>query len=283
MWKHCINVAAILMLGWIGGSFALITSEAAASELVDNDNQLQALHETSQQMYEQAKANEWAEAREQMKQIRALLPQLDYDGLTGIEGMNALAEATLSAEQTLNRVRLSESEAMAAVGRLRLATDALTHSNQPMWLQYYKWFEQDVNQMQQALDDQSFMEEQQKLIKQLQLHYYMVKPAMLISRKTNLVHQFDSILNYLHEASAKSQLTTESMSGLMPQMKLTIDQMFGKESKDAYTGQDYQPVPLSSVIALALVIIAVLSVAAWRIYRYERKLGFVPVRQNTRD
>lgn len=259
-----------------------VTAAADHEVTKEVQQQLNKLDETADEMYEAAKNNAWDQTREHIGQLKEWIPQIKYEGITDIEGMNALTEAALSAEYTLNQVQLSGQEVMVAAARLRLAADALTHPHQPMWLQYFKWFQEGAEQMETALQINNPVKFAES-VKQVQGYYDIVRPSMLINRDRELIVRMDSLLHYLQQVSQNDTYNKEELSNVIMEYKSTANELFERTSQDTYT--EFRPTafPIGGMITFGAFILAVLAVAGWRIYRYEKLTGFVPVKRKTRD
>lgn len=262
----------------------IVCSMAAAEHDVTQEvqQQLNRLDQAADAMYESARNKAWDETREHIGQLKDRIPQIQYEGITDIEGMNALTEAALSAEYSLNQVKLSGEEVIIEAARLRLAVDALAHPHQPMWLQHYKWFQEGAEQMEAALEINNPAKFEES-IHQVLKHYHIVRPSILINRERELVVKMDSILKYLQQAPQNASYNRKQLENVVSEYKNTIKEIFERNSQDAYTDFSLNPVPPGGLIIFSSFILAVLAVAGWRIYQYERKAGFVPVKRKTRD
>lgn len=279
-WRLNRLVVTVVIGVMLWGCF---TTFVAAHHEVSEDVQkkMNKLDEAAEQMYESAKARSWDKTREHIVQMREWIPQVHYDEVS-IEGMNALTESALAAEYSLNRVRINEQEVITAAARLRLAADALTHPHQPMWLEYYKWFEQGAEELGEALKHNN-PAKFKEAISQIDQYYEMIKPSVLINRESEIAVKMDSLLGYLRKVASQDTYNREQLTGIITEYKSTVDEMFQRTSQDTYTEFVSNDFPLGGTLAFAAVIIAVLAIAGWRIYRYETKAGFVPVKRKTRE
>lgn len=264
--------------------FVILTNMIAAEHRVTEEvqQQMSELDRIAAEVYEAAKQKKWTDMREDIEQLQVWIPQIKYEGITDVEGMNALTEAALYTESRLNEVQLSPHDVIVAAARLRLAVDALTHPHQPMWLQYYKWFKQGEQQMEASLklnNPNKFGE----AVQQVKEKYEMIRPAVQINRESEVVVKMDSLLHYLQQTSNSESYNYQQLKNAITAYVQTYNEIFQRESTDTYIPLQRNDLPYAGMISFGGVIITVLAVAGWRIYRYERKVGFVPVKKRTRD
>ena len=103
------------------------------------------MNQIADEMYKQTMDGQVTEARNKLMQMSDQIPKIHFEGITSVEGLNALTETITRAKRVYNAADYSPEEGQVAVAKIRLATDALSHKNQPMWLQYYKVLQNDTN------------------------------------------------------------------------------------------------------------------------------------------
>lgn len=70
-----------------------------------------------------------------------------FQGLTGVEGIHALAESILEMKEATARAVQEPQHWMRSAGKLRMASDSLIHSRDALWLQYFKVIREDLRVM----------------------------------------------------------------------------------------------------------------------------------------
>ncbi|MDF2662179.1 MAG: sporulation protein YpjB [Paenibacillus sp.] len=232
--------------------------------------QVERLNDTADEMYRFVMDGNIDKARDKLDEVGNKLTQIRFDGITSVEGVGALSNAIVQAKRSFQAVNVSEEEVKGAAAKIRLATDALTHANQPMWLQYYKSMKETARQLEAAVQKKDKQEASAKL-DQLHERYEIIRPSLLISRQPFEVEKVDSLFAFLRSQLSKPELDTKLAGGGIDQFHLTLDALFGRQDKAAFIPVDDSPVPLPSVMAIGSVIIAVLAFAAWRIFKFENR------------
>ncbi|MFC3769302.1 sporulation protein YpjB [Paenibacillus sp. GCM10012303] len=232
--------------------------------------QVERLNDTADEMYRFVMDGNIDKARDKLDEVGNKLTQIRFDGITSVEGVGALSNAIVQAKRSFQAVNVSEEEVKGAAAKIRLATDALTHANQPMWLQYYKSMKETARQLEAAVQKKDKQEASAKL-DQLHERYEIIRPSLLISRQPFEVEKVDSLFAFLRSQLSKPELDTKLAGGGIDQFHLTLDALFGRQEKAAFIPVDDSPVLLPSVMAIGSVIIAVLAFAAWRIFKFENR------------
>ncbi|MCD1260254.1 sporulation protein [Paenibacillus athensensis] len=234
------------------------------------------LNRLADDMYKLAMAGQVEQARGKLLQLGDEITQIRFDGMTSVEGMNALTESVTQAKRVFNAVRFSPEAGQVAVAKIRLATDALTHDNQPMWLQYYKVLQNDIGALDQAV----------KAGKQpaawsgyetLSQHVSVIHPALLISRSPSDVEKLDSLLTALRGGLRAEPLPQAQLEDGIEHLQRTVDELFMKKAEaTAYLPMTDPKQPIIWSLGIGLIIVSVLSYAGWRMFRSGR--SSVPVK-----
>jgi len=232
--------------------------------------QVERLNDTADEMYRFVMDGNIDKARDKLDEVGDKMTQIRFDGITSVEGVGALSNAIVQAKRSFQAVNVSEEEVKGAAAKIRLATDALTHANQPMWLQYYKSMKETARQLEAAVQKKDKQEASAKL-DQLHERYEIIRPSLLISRQPFEVEKVDSLFAFLRSQLSKPDLDAKLAGGGIDQFHLTLDALFGRQDKAAFIPVADSPVPLPSVMAIGSVIIAVLAFAAWRIFKFENR------------
>ncbi|MBD0380562.1 sporulation protein YpjB [Paenibacillus sedimenti] len=235
------------------------------------------LNQIADDMYNKTMEGQVTEARSKLLQLSDQIPKIRFDGVTSVEGLNALTETITQAKRVYNAVSYSPEEGQIAVAKIRLATDALTHKNQPMWLQYYKVLQEDVGVLHQAVKANQQKEAVAGFGK-LSQHIAVIRPSLLISREPADVEKLDSLMTFLRSNLNSSPMQMRQIESGVEHLQQIIDQLFLKH-KDAIAfvplTDPKQPIIWS--LGIGLIIVSVLSYAGWRMYQSGKHV--VPVNQ----
>jgi sporulation protein YpjB len=271
-----ILIAAICMLTACAKSTSTI---GQANKPVDpaQIEKITLLNQFAEEMYTMTMAGQVTEARNKLTQISDQIPKIHFEGITSIEGLNALTETVTGAKRVYNAANYSQVEGQIAVAKIRLATDALTHKNQPMWLQYYKVLQNDSEQVSQQVKANN----QQEAIKEfgnLSQHIAIIHPSLVISRDASSVEKLDSLIVFVQKSIHTKPMPARQIEAGLANLNQVLDDLFMKH-KDALAyvplTDPYQPIIWS--LSMGVIIVGVLSYVGWRMYQSGRHI--VPVRQ----
>ncbi|MEX1030598.1 MAG: sporulation protein YpjB [Paenibacillaceae bacterium] len=271
---HYPQLFRLCMLGIVVVMFTVMTGCVRQSDGLaptwgvpqSQEKPLRLLNDSAKTLYNYAKDGEFEEARIELDRLSDLLTTVSYKGITTLEGVNALTQTVVNARRIYNRVQLREKDALTAATQLRLITDALTHHNNPMWLEYEHVLKQDAEKlygMVKSNNDVGSLAALQKL----HYHYAIIHPTVIITKDASLVEKVDSLFNFLTVELSRGKVDYSRVNQGMNHLPVILNELFG--SKDSQTS-----VPLAiqqnNVIwttFIASVIISALAYVAWRRYR----------------
>lgn len=235
------------------------------------------LNQIAEEMYTLTMSGQVAEARNKLIQLSDQIPKISFEGITSVEGLNALTETVTGAKRVYNAVNYSPAEGQLAVAKIRLATDALSHKNQPMWLQYYKVLQNDTEMLSshvKANKQQEAIEEFGKLSQ----HIAVIHPSLIISRDPSSVEKLDSLVVFIRTNVNAKPMPIRQLETGIANLNQVVDELFMKH-KDALAYVPFtdpnQPIIWS--LSMGVIIVGVLSYVGWRMYQSGRDI--VPVKQ----
>jgi sporulation protein YpjB len=255
--KRMIFIFIIMFVTLNGCSSPVESTEQAAEER--EYVKLDKLNRIADEMYLKTQDEHIEEARVELIRLSELLTEIRYQGITSLEGVQALTQTVIEAKAVFSAVEFSMEEGLMVSAKLRLAADALTHPKNPMWLQYYKVLKQDGIELALAVE-----KDQPDLIKQglakIAGHYSLIKPAVVITRDPSEARKMDSFLVFLNKETSVEALK---------QYESLLKELFHREESTTYLPvSDQNPVLWS--LAIGSIIITVLIYAGWRRFQYER-------------
>ncbi|MDF2963526.1 MAG: sporulation protein YpjB [Paenibacillus sp.] len=279
-WKGISLILALLLgVGLLAGcQSAKKSNEAAAPKPTQEQLQrLELLNQTADDMYNRVMQGDVTGGRAVLQQISEQIPQIRYEGVTSVEGMNALTETVTEAKKVFNAVRFAPGEGQVSAAKIRLAADALTHAAHPMWLQYYKLLQEDMDQLEQAAKERKRADLQQNML-QFEQHISVIHPSLLISRSPGDVEKLDSLVTFLSGQARSEQDTYNQIANILPTLRQHIDKLFMKKEATAYLPVIDQQNPIMWTLAIGSFIIAALAFAGWRLAKKDD--GLVTVRKS---
>ncbi|OPH47062.1 hypothetical protein BC351_11140 [Paenibacillus ferrarius] len=248
------------------------TGQAAKPIDTDQIQRVEFLNQIADEMYKQTMDGQVVEARNKLQQISDQIPKIHFEGITSVEGLNALTETITQAKRVYNAAQYSSDEGQVAVAKIRLATDALTHKNQPMWLQYHKVLQNDALLLTQDIQSNKQADALADFGKMSQ-HIAIIHPALLISREASSVQKLDSLLVFLHKNISEKPMAARQVESGLTHLNQVLDELFLK-NKDAIA---FVPItdprqPIIWSLGIGLIIVSVLSYVGWRMYQSGRSL-----------
>lgn len=257
-------LAAVVL--FCGGMYSLAADKGGEPGRTEK---LRMLDEVASALYRAAKAGQPKEAKAALEQFADLMTRLSYSGVTSLEGLNALTSLVAESREVYNRVQFNEREALLAAAKLRLAADALSHREKPLWLEYRTTFERDAGRLKEAVGKGRQGEAKQALAVFYD-HYLVIRPAVLISRSSELAEKLDSwfiFMNGLVSApDFDAALAKEGAAGT----DRLIDELFREGDLSALAGPGETGTP---ALWAAMVCGAIVSVLVYVGYRKYKALG----------
>ncbi|NOU89398.1 hypothetical protein GC102_27175 [Paenibacillus sp. LMG 31460] len=270
-------LAAVISLSSACGVSTSTNGQAAKPIDPEQVERIAFLNQIADDMYKQTMDGQVTEARNKLMQMSDQIPKIHFEGITSVEGLNALTETITQAKRVYNAAAYSPEEGQVAVAKIRLATDALTHKNQPMWLQYYKVLQNDTNNLSEDVKANKQKEALANFGK-LSQHIAIIHPSLLISRDAASVEKLDSLLAFIRTNLNSQPMSTRQLESGLDHLNHVLDDLFLK-NKDAIA---FVPItdprqPIIWSLGIGLIIVSVLSFVGWRMYQSGRHI--VPVKQ----
>ncbi|MFD0680893.1 MULTISPECIES: sporulation protein YpjB [unclassified Paenibacillus] len=283
-WKEVGFILAVLLgVGLLAGCQSTSKGSREAAVPKPTQEQLQRvglLNQTADDMYNKVMQGDFAGGRAVLQQLGDQIPQISYEGITSIEGLNALTQTVTQANKVFSSVKFSPEEGQVTAAKIRLATDALTHATQPMWLQYYKLLQEDMDQLEQAAKEQR-KAGVQKSVLQFEQHISVIHPSLLISREVADVEKLDSLVGFVSGQARQEQDNYKQITNILPTLRQHVDKLFMKKAATAYLPVIDQQNPILWTLAIGSFIIAALAFAGWRLAKKDN--GVIPVRKQDAD
>lgn len=210
--------------------------------------------------------------RQETDEISRIFVSSSFEGITSVEGINALSGVIMDLKAAIASVQISPQRWESTAAKLRLAANSLNHPRQPIWLQYYKLIREDLNAMELS-GSANDLAGWKTALERLQSRYDNIRPAVIISRQPEVVNAFDSWLSYAAGIPSSShKIERARLVEIVSYGQDAARVMFGKEKNEPALS-----LPLASQeygiwgFLAASFIISVLAYAAYRKYRGERE------------
>lgn len=266
--KLLLCLSALLLLVTAGWGDPLWASPAANGQSESSPAasiQAKALNKEVEQLYRHVEEGNVQAVLEDIRRVSGLFEASSFQGLTGVEGIHALAESILEMKEATARATQEPQHWMVSAGKLRMAADSLIHARDALWLQYYKVIREDLRVMGQYAQqqDQAGM---RRAYDSLSEHYELIRPSVVIQRKPEDVNMMESWISYAGGLVASGD--TAQVEKVVPQGEEMMNMLFGKKKDEpalAPLGEVKEPWTWQLVIAA--LILAALTFAGYRKYR----------------
>lgn len=238
------------------------------------------MDQVAEQAYQSAKAGDAEEARTRLVQLSILAAKLPYEGVTTLEGIQALSESISGAVHTLNAVTPREHEVLLSIVRARLAVDALNNHKQPMWMDFRPELAKDMQQIAHAAAARDRTAADEALLHWKE-HSSLIRSAIIICNGPEAAVELDSMTAFLTNGIEGAKW--DELSSGMPQLTAGLDELFRPREGHEPTALPIAPTaepphPIIWSIALGSFIVGVLTYVAWR--RYKGAQGISKVKRS---
>ncbi|GAE04693.1 sporulation protein YpjB [Paenibacillus sp. JCM 10914] len=191
--------------------------------------QAKALNHEAEQLYRHVEEGNVQAVLDNLRRVTGIFESASFQGLTGVEGIHALAESIMEMKEATTRAVQEPQDWMISAGKLRLATDSLIRSKDALWLQYYKVIREDLQLLSQYASQQD-KAGMKRAYDSLDQHYELIRPAIVIQRKPEEVNMLESWLSY-----AGGLVTSGEMSAVervVAQGEEMVNTLFGKKKDE---------------------------------------------------
>lgn len=180
-----------------------------------------------------------------------------------VPAIHMLSGVILDVERNLNQIRPNHQKIYHSALRMQIAFDAVSHSHQPMWHQYYDELKQDIEQIKREIQAKNQKVYEQR-VNQFYEHYQLIRPALMISKSETTVQKLDSLMTWIR----KKKDWAEQERGIQ-QWEQLMDPLFYGSEKDVLTmvyQWDEEAVLIKVMVWISGLIVSVLAYVSWRKY-----------------
>lgn len=259
-------VVSGLLLSWPISYFFIKWEELPGQE------ELRELDQLAEELLTSTKKGDYDFAREHMQLLAQRFPNQVLPAAIRLESLNALTETILAAKQQFLTPQVQEEKLLWHAIQVRLAMDALTHPNQPMWREYQTSFFQQLQQMMEAAVERKGEELRHLLDDNYQL-FLAIRPAMgvQISEKlmTRISSAYGSILKELRSQSLDWLIIRDALRELNGAMQ----EVFLGEDKSASGDLMAPGSPFSLIVSITAFVTLALTYVGWKKYVAEHRLS----------
>lgn len=177
----------------------------------------------------------YLEARNQVMELSRDFAKANFSTKElNIEAVHVLSDELVWLEHHLNQVVVSNpAELRRRAIRLKLAFDALSHPNQPLWKQRYQPIKAKIAQFYQAKKERD-PKGMTKAIIDLVQEYQLIRSAIVVSKRPDTVNKLDSLVRFMDQQKATKMQTVG-----VKRFEQVIDPLFFGSDQDVLSA--YRP------------------------------------------
>jgi len=230
------------------------------------EKQLAALDQIAHELLSYAKKGDFEGAQQRIKELADRFPNQQLPVPIRIESLNAVTQSILAAKKSFASTNVSEQQLLWHATQVRVAIDALTHMNQPMWRSYYPSLANQVQNLQQSAVERNFFQFREQFDENYRL-FLAIKPAMSIQlpeeQMSSLANAYDVIYKEMRNTKMDWQVVREALRDLNGSMQLAF---VGAEESTFARLMMRPDSPLVMLLSVAIALLIALSYAAWKKY-----------------
>ena len=253
---------AIVVIG------AFVLSSAAGNA---DRAEAEAWAKQAEEIHRLVKEKKWAEARKPLAELAAGFSRADFsDEEVSTEAIHALSECLLDLEGKLNQIRPEQDALLTSAVRLRLAFDALSHPNQPLWQERYPEMVRNIRRLERAVQSGS-REKVREAVDKLFGEYQLIRPALAVSKSPQTTAKVDSVIAFIRSRSDGAPLDRRELAEGVKRLEKMMEPLFyGTEEEVIALARWTHPPEVLPLLWVGGVIAAVLAYVGWRMYRAEQ-------------
>lgn len=271
-------------LVWVLFALGLIFTASCSADQSNQESprspvqadKLALFNETAGQMYQYMQQGDPAEARNKLYALADQITQIQFDGITSLEGVHALTELFIEGKAIFNTAQFQHHEGKLITSQIRLAIDALLHNNEPMWRQHDQPILETLQKLEAYIQNQA-TDEARKTFQQLHLQYKTLRPAIMVARQPEEVERIDSLFKFMNHYIMNGSLASrgEQLLKGVDELRRSFAAIFGGDDITTFLPIIPSVQPRLWATSIALSIISVLAYVAWKMFGTDKTFIFI--------
>jgi sporulation protein YpjB len=188
--------------------------------------------------------------------------------IASAEGIEALAQSVVRMKRAVAAMAPDPDKWKSGAAEIRLAADALSHPDNPLWHRYRTVLVEDVLSLRASLSKSGVSAASQADLERLKRHYQLIRTSVLLRSETYRTERADSVLRYAGRLLASSSTDPDLLSRLVPSLQESMDGLFPSRGKDkAAVVPPMAGPPWGWSAFMGTFIVSVLTWVGWRRYQ----------------
>lgn len=236
----------------------------------DKNAEWQKLNKLAEEILLLIRKNELATARKLADQIESGLLSLELGRyVERLDQAKVLTDSVVQARYALNSVEPQKNTIERKALQMRLVLDAVSHTQQPLWLSQYPTLSKLIEELHQAIErDQRDLFYQR--VNDLESSYQLVRPALFVSHKRGVVEQLDSQLAFLTQHTGERWKDKKQTQNAIRALDNQLQIAFFRKANPSFASFIFLLISITTMICAAL------SYAAWKKYKGEHQQETIP-------
>ncbi|SFF05603.1 sporulation protein YpjB [Paenibacillus catalpae] len=242
----------------------------------ESRNELLRLDESAAALYQAAYLNNRQAGYKYVQQLEKLMSKSDIRQAGQAAGWELMEDSISSILFTLKNGRLT-SDWLTAAARIQLTTDALLRPDHALWLQYEKVMLEDLERVNRSWNRQTgdgaiaaraAMNSFNEHLSRIEAAASMQRPAERINELRDRMHY----TNVLLEAGMKGQTKQDWTDNSIQDLEFSVNRLFDNghsQEEEPVVAPIGEPNPISWILLLGAIIMAVLTYTGWRKYKQQ--------------
>lgn len=233
---------------------------------------IEKFREAAESLYQAVNRGDRLAAVRSMKETETRLRELPMMRIATAEGIEALADSVAEMKRAMAAVTQDGRRVQSAAGAIRLAANALAEPQRPLWLQYRSVLREDVDVLAKALGDrpQSVTPEARAAFGRLAERYGLIRTAVALTSEPYVIERGDAAIRYAKRLLQQDRPDPKLLGGLIAPLREAMEGLFPPEGERPTTVPAVVPPSWGFGATIGSFIVAILTWAGWRRFRFDR-------------
>ncbi len=274
-----LALAAVLLFSAAAGAKAAgdapersAGADASSTARAADDQAVKAFRNAAEALYKAVGEGDRLAAARSLQEAELRLRKLPMTAIATAEGIQALADSVAKMKRAMAAVSQDAKRIQTSAAELRLAADALAEPRKPLWLQYRPVLREDVSVLERELGASPgrVTKEAQAAWNGLADHYRLIRTAVALQREPYVVERGDAVIRYADRLLRSETPDPKLLGELIPPLREAMEGLFPPEGERPATVPAVVPPPWGFSATLGSIIVAILTWAGWRRFRFDR-------------